>query len=406
MLPYFNPQRKIRENAQAIVEFAIVLPILLVLLVGILEVGRMLFIYAAANNASREAVRYASAWGLNDAGTAEKFNDCDGIRNMARRSAFFVNLNDNNQGSILIQYDDGPGTTIRDTCDGSIDDVTIASGDRAIVTVTVKYKPLINLIPIPARDFISTSARTVLGIVNLDTGVGSSSTGCTTGCIGATATNTPTNAPPTSTPTRTQTATSTSTPTFIPGGSNTNTPTPTGTATPTPGVVLTFTPTPTLTGSETPTSTMTSTATNTPTLIPTNTPTFTPTATSTPLSGCDQIATSVLAVNGSNMSMAITNPHDSATVASITVTWNWNAGSQTGALALKSASLNGTSFWTTGATTSPLTITPTALSIPGNNRISTILFSFDKAYKNSAGFSSITINLTGGACEGISIHNK
>ena len=34
-------------RAQAIVEFAIALPILLVLLVGILEVGRMLFIYSS-----------------------------------------------------------------------------------------------------------------------------------------------------------------------------------------------------------------------------------------------------------------------------------------------------------------------------------------------------------------------
>ena len=400
---FSKKQKSFKENAQAIAEFAIVLPILMVVLVGILEVGRMLFIYAAVNNASREAVRYASAWGLNDAGTAEKFNDCDGIKSMARRSAFFVNLDDNNEGSVLIQYDDGPGTTVRDTCDGSIDDVTIESGNRAIVTVTAKYKPLINLIPLPARDFTSRSARTILGIINLDTGEHSSSTGCTTGCIGATATNTPTNSPPTSTPTNAPTATSTSTPTNIPGGPDT--PTPTGTATPTPGVVLTFTPTPTLTGSETPTPTVTSTPTNTPTVIPTNTPTFTPTPTSTPVTGCNLIDTSVLAFNGSNMSMAITNPHDSATVASITVTWNSNAGAQTGALALKTASLNGTSFWTTGASTSPVTITPTGLSIPGNNRISTILFTFDKAYKFTTG-SSITIILTGGACEGITLHNK
>ena len=72
-------------RAQAMVEFALVLMILMVVLVGILEVGRLLFIYAAVNNASREATRYASAIGLDDSGNA-KYQYCDGIRNMAQRS--------------------------------------------------------------------------------------------------------------------------------------------------------------------------------------------------------------------------------------------------------------------------------------------------------------------------------
>ncbi len=43
-----------REHAQAIVEFAIALPILMFMLVGILEVGRLIYAYAAVINASRE----------------------------------------------------------------------------------------------------------------------------------------------------------------------------------------------------------------------------------------------------------------------------------------------------------------------------------------------------------------
>jgi len=65
----FRKQNSFGYHGQAIVEFAIALPILLALLVGILEVGRMLFIYAAVTNASREAVRYASAVGLDDSGS-------------------------------------------------------------------------------------------------------------------------------------------------------------------------------------------------------------------------------------------------------------------------------------------------------------------------------------------------
>ncbi len=395
---FFSSQKHSKERAQAIVEFAIVLPILLALLVGILEAGRMIFFYAAVNNASREAVRYASAWGLRDDKTTEKFNDCDGIKKMATRSAFFTDL------TITISYDGGPGSAIKDTCDGSVDDITIQSGDRATVMVTAHYKPLVNLVPLQERDFVSTSSRTIMGIVNLDTGAGSSSTGCTSGCIGATLTPTATNAP-TSTPTTT--ATATQTPTKIPGAIDTDTPTPTetGTATPTPGDFFTFTPTPTLTGSETPTPIETSTPTSTPTDIPTSTPTFTPTPTSTPVLGCDQIIASSMAFNGSTMSMAITNPHDSVTVSSVIVTWNHATGSANGtAVNLMSANLNSTNFWTSvsGDTSGNLTIYPTALSIPGNNRISTIVFTFDKSYKNTTG-SSVTISLSTTGCEGIQI---
>src|ERR1043165_3232610 len=56
------------EGAQAIVEFALVLPILMVMLVGIFEVGRLLFIYTAVTNASREAARFGSALGYDDDG--------------------------------------------------------------------------------------------------------------------------------------------------------------------------------------------------------------------------------------------------------------------------------------------------------------------------------------------------
>ena len=44
-------------RAQAMVEFAIAAPILFALIIGIFEVGRMIFIYSAVTNASREAVR-------------------------------------------------------------------------------------------------------------------------------------------------------------------------------------------------------------------------------------------------------------------------------------------------------------------------------------------------------------
>ena len=150
-------------HGQAIVEFAIALPILMALLVGILEVGRMIFIYSAVTNASREAVRYASAVGLDDSGSYNKYNYCSGIQEMARRSAYFTPL------TVNISYDKGPGTASYNTCDGTVDSgVVVSSGDRVLVTVTANYSPMVNLIPLNSRTFTSSSSRTILGILELD----------------------------------------------------------------------------------------------------------------------------------------------------------------------------------------------------------------------------------------------
>ena len=103
MKMFHQNQKKLADRAQAIVEFALVLMILMVVLVGILEVGRLMFMYAAINNASREAARYASAVGLDtdpDSGiTSEKHKFCTMIQKMAKRSAFFTPL------TITISYD-------------------------------------------------------------------------------------------------------------------------------------------------------------------------------------------------------------------------------------------------------------------------------------------------------------
>lgn len=159
-------QKKYGLRAQAIVEFAIVLPILMMILVGILEFGRMVFIYSAVTNASRNAVRYASAVGLEDTGQYHKYLYCDGIRQTAANSAFLLRPADL---TITISYDNGPGTSSIGSCTASGGEQTISveSGDRVNVTVAATYRPMVRLIPIPNKTFISSSYRTILGILKL-----------------------------------------------------------------------------------------------------------------------------------------------------------------------------------------------------------------------------------------------
>ena len=83
------------------VEFALALPILLLAIFGLFEVGRAVFMYAAVVNASREAVRYATAYGVNESDVLH-YHNCAEIRNTARRVAFLLPLEDDD---ILIEYD-------------------------------------------------------------------------------------------------------------------------------------------------------------------------------------------------------------------------------------------------------------------------------------------------------------
>lgn len=167
-----NPSLKNKfpvNRAQAMVEFAIVMPILLALLIGIIEFGRMIFIYAAVTNSSREAVRFASAVGFNDNTYYKKYQYCSAIRDVAKRNAFLMNLQDSD---IAITYDHGPtSTTSFDTCpSGVVNDQTIVvktGQDRVIVSITTTFTPMTKLLPVSERTFTARSARTILGFTQV-----------------------------------------------------------------------------------------------------------------------------------------------------------------------------------------------------------------------------------------------
>ena len=177
---------------QAMAEFAIVLPLLLLVVFGLLEVGRAIFIYSSATNASREAVRYATAFGVDPGGDLH-YHNCAGIRDAARSTAILLTLADDD---IVIEYDEGlvlddngtPGDTTDDsyskgasrglcddaadmadgTTDGVASNISLGCGDRVVVTVTVDYSPMVNFIPqLQGREIVSASARSYYGRIDL-----------------------------------------------------------------------------------------------------------------------------------------------------------------------------------------------------------------------------------------------
>jgi len=152
------------EKAQGMVEFALVLPLLLLLVLGIIEAGRMLFLYSAVLTSSREAARYGSAAG-DIGGFVAHYEDCTGIRAAAKRMGRLAGIGDAN---ISISYDHGPGTNPPfATCPISADQ-EVNLGDRVIVQVGATYRPLIPMVRFSSFPISSVTRRTIIKNVAIE----------------------------------------------------------------------------------------------------------------------------------------------------------------------------------------------------------------------------------------------
>jgi Flp pilus assembly protein TadG len=142
-----------QEKAQNMVEFALVLPLMLVLLVGVFEFGRMLFVYASVFTASREAARYGSAAGSHDG--IPRYKDCNGIQDAVNKVASMAGIQ-----TIDITYDSGPGTAVFASCSPSLNIQN--EGMRISVEVKATYQPMVPLLNIQDFEIRSKSSRTIL----------------------------------------------------------------------------------------------------------------------------------------------------------------------------------------------------------------------------------------------------
>jgi len=139
---------KIRRNGQrgaALTEFAIVLPLLLLLVFGIIEFGVLLYDKAMITNASREGAR---------AGIVFRAPRVSGGE--------IQSVVDNYVASHLITF--GPAATATTTTDPA-DPTSVAAGDMLRVTVSYPYRFL--LVPIFLTDLaggVNLSATTVMRV--------------------------------------------------------------------------------------------------------------------------------------------------------------------------------------------------------------------------------------------------
>jgi Flp pilus assembly protein TadG len=104
-----------RELGQGIIEFALVLPALLLTLMGIADFGRLFAAYSNLFNAAREGARYGIV----------NPTDVSGIELTSRDTIKFVSADD---VDIFVHFDSGPNTPMKDF-------TAVNIGDRVIVTV-------------------------------------------------------------------------------------------------------------------------------------------------------------------------------------------------------------------------------------------------------------------------------
>jgi len=162
-----------KENAQGMVEFALIIPVLLVLVFGVMEMGRLLFIYGATLTASREASRYGSAVGGASTGVP-RYLDCAGMRQAARRLGSLAGIRDSD---IVITYDDGDPTHVLGSCPvGGVGSTWGGLGTRVNVSVSTSYSPIVPLVPIQPFTISSETARTIIKDVVVGTALAPSTT--------------------------------------------------------------------------------------------------------------------------------------------------------------------------------------------------------------------------------------
>ncbi|MCW5878599.1 MAG: pilus assembly protein [Anaerolineales bacterium] len=144
------------SSGQGTLEFALVIPVLLLVIFAIFEGARAVFIYQSISTASREAARLGSS--------TQYYMNCNAIRDKALE---YADVARSTASDINIYYvDDSLG--VIGNCGAVVAD-DIETGDRIVVEVTGYFDPAaaIPLMRIPQMTFNSTTRRTILKSVEV-----------------------------------------------------------------------------------------------------------------------------------------------------------------------------------------------------------------------------------------------
>jgi len=127
------------ERGAAATEFALILPLMLILAFSIYEAGRVFWAYNIVQSSARDASRYAARLGITCTGSAATFNDSAStaaVQNLARTGAI-----DGTGDPLLPGWTDNSTVTVALACVSKTSGSTTFSGryegETSIPTVTV-----------------------------------------------------------------------------------------------------------------------------------------------------------------------------------------------------------------------------------------------------------------------------
>ena len=162
--------RRSKYKGQGLVEFALVIPQILLLLMGVIEFGWLVFNYTQLYNGLRESLRYGSVPSFS---TTPNYENCAEIRNAIRNTAPQLGVTD---AEITIQFDPGnygvgTSTSYVADCNGAggafeflNGNTSVTAGNRIIVTVNHKSQfltPIISTFDPAGFTIYFTAARTI-----------------------------------------------------------------------------------------------------------------------------------------------------------------------------------------------------------------------------------------------------
>jgi Flp pilus assembly protein TadG len=139
--------RRDRRRGAAVVEFAVVAPILMVFILGIIEIGRLVNVAQVTTNCSREGARYAVQGAANTSTIDEYLRTYLASAGMSNTAA-----GGNSAVTVKIEYQSGSAWVV--TTDPAAN--TIASGTPLRVTVEVNFDSQTWL---PSRFFVGNNTK-------------------------------------------------------------------------------------------------------------------------------------------------------------------------------------------------------------------------------------------------------
>ena len=147
-----HSQDRDKSRGQAMVEFALVAPMLFLLILGTIEAGRFIFHYEVLNHATREGARYAIVHGADSTCPSGpppfgQVNNCDLTGDNVKAAVQKAAMDLAGQGDLFVHE---PVWTNRSTpanpSPGDASTGTNARGEYVTVFLDFTYKPLISYV--------------------------------------------------------------------------------------------------------------------------------------------------------------------------------------------------------------------------------------------------------------------